>query len=91
MKVFDILNTIRNKGFNTRYSWDKDYGNGTSIWESGIYKSSRHRKPIGHIQIGLYNDNKEVIGATLSYYSNPREIYEIESLSDVEKYLEKFA
>ena len=47
MNTKDILDYIETQGFNWRYSWRKDYGNGTELLEVKLYKSARHRKPVG--------------------------------------------
>ena len=60
MKTTDIIDTITSKGLIVRYSWSKDYGNGTSLFEHKIYKSSRHRKPLAYVQIGFHNTTKNV-------------------------------
>ena len=87
MKTTDIIDTITSKGLNVRYSWSKDYGNGTSLFEYDIYKSSRHRKPLAYVQIGFYNTTKNVIGFTFSIPGKPSECVDCENLSDLERCL----
>ena len=91
MKTSDILNTITTKGFDTRYSWSKDYGNGTSLFEFKIYKTSRHRKPLAFVQIGFYNDTKDVIGFTFSYMPKPNEVVDCTTIEDLYKCLDSLA
>jgi hypothetical protein len=90
MRTTDIIDTITSKGLNVRYSWSKDYGNGTSLFEYKIYKSSRHRKPLAYVQIGFYNKSKEVIGFTFSIPGKPSECVDCENLSDLERCLARF-
>lgn len=87
MKTTDIIDTITSKGLNVRYSWSKDYGNGTSLFEHKIYKSSRHRKPLAYVQIGFHNTTKNVIGFTFSVPNKPSECIDCENLSDLENAL----
>ena len=87
MRTTDIIDTITSKGLNVRYSWSKDYGNGTSLFEHKIYKSSRHRKPLAYVQIGFYNTTKNVIGFTFSVPNKPSECIDCENLSDLENAL----
>lgn len=82
-----IVETIQKKGFDVRYSWSKNYGNGTSLFEYDIYKSSRHRKPLAYVQIGFYNKSKEVIGFTFSVPNKPSECIDCENLTDLESAL----
>lgn len=89
MKTHEILDVISNKGFDVRYSWSKNYGNGTSLFEYKIYKTSRHRKPLAFVQIGFHNESRDVIGATFSYMPKPNEIIDIEGGQDTEKILNK--
>lgn len=86
-----IVETIQKKGFDVRYSWSKDYGNGTSLFEYKIYKSSRHRKPLAFVQIGFYNATKYVIGFTFSVPNKPSECIDCENLHDLEKCLDTLA
>lgn len=87
MKTTDIIDTITSKGLIVRYSWSKDYGNGTSLFEHKIYKSSRHRKPLAYVQIGFHNTTKNVIGFTFSVPNKPSECIDCENLSDLENAL----
>jgi hypothetical protein len=87
MRTTDIIDTITSKGLNVRYSWSKDYGNGTSLFEYKIYKSSRHRKPLAYVQIGFYNTTKNVIGFTFSVPNKPSECIDCENLPDLESAL----
>ena len=87
MKTTDIIDTITSKGLFVRYSWSKDYGNGTSLFEHKIYKSSRHRKPLAYVQIGFHNTTKNVIGFTFSVPNKPSECIDCENLSDLENAL----
>ena len=89
MKAQKIIDTIASKGYDVRYSWSKDYGNGTSLFEYQIYKTSRHRNPLAFVQIGFYNKSKEVIGFTFSYMPKPNEVIDCTTLSELEKCLEK--
>jgi hypothetical protein len=82
-----IVETIQEKGFDVRYSWSKDYGNGTSLFEYKIYKSSRHRKPLAYVQIGFYNTTKNVIGFTFSVPNKPSECIDCENLPDLDSAL----
>lgn len=88
MKALEITDTISAKGYNVRYSWSKDYGNGTSLFEYKIYKSSRHRNPLAFVQIGFYNKSKNVIGFTFSVPNKPSECIDCENLHDLEKCLD---
>ena len=66
MKLYEILNNVRNTtGWYLQNSWSKDYGNGTTLCEYKLFERKRQRKPIAFVQVGYYNDNKEVIGATM--------------------------
>ena len=87
MRTTDIIDTITSKGLNVRYSWSKDYSNGTSLFEYKIYKSSRHRKPLAYVQIGYCNTTKNVIGFTFSVPNKPSECIDCENLSDLENAL----
>ena len=89
MRTTDIIDTITSKGLNVRYSWSKDYGNGTSLYEYKIFKTNRHRKPLAFVQIGFHNINDEVIGYTFSYMPKPNEIVDCTTFADLEKCLDK--
>ena len=66
MKLYEVLDNVRNKtGWYLQNCWSKDYGNGTTLCEYKLYETKRHRKPIAFVQVGYYNESKEVIGATL--------------------------
>ena len=66
MKLYEILDNVRNTtGWYLQNSWSKDYGNGTTLCEYKLFERKRQRKPIAFVQVGYYNDNKEVIGATM--------------------------
>ena len=89
MKANELIDIIIKKGFNVRYSWSKDYGNGTSLYECKIYKTSRHRKPLAFVQIGYSNGTKTIIGATFCHADNPMRVVDIEGGQDTEKILNK--
>lgn len=82
-----IVETIQKKGFDVRYSWSKNYGNGSSLFEFKIYKSKRHKKPLAFVQIGFYDKDKEVIGFTITYADRPSECIDCENLTDLESAL----
>ena len=87
MKSNEILEVITKKGFDIRYSWSKNYGNGTSLFEYKVYKTRRHRKPLAFVQIGFYNETKDVIGATFTYANDIHNVVDIEGGMDTEKIL----
>ena len=88
-KVFDILYAIMEKGYNTRYSWSKNYDNGTALLEYKIFKSNRHKTPIAFVQIGFHLDTNKVIGFTFSYMPKPNEIVDCMTMEDLYKCLNK--
>ena len=88
MKKTDILDYIETQGFNWRYSWRKDYGNGTELLEVKLYKSARHRKPVGFVQIGFYQATNEVIGSTITF-ANRSAYYDIESFNELENAIQE--
>ena len=83
MNTKDILDYIETNGFNWRYSWRKDYHNGTELLEVKLYKSARHRNPVGFVQIGFYQATNEVIGSTITF-ANRSAYYDIESFNELE-------
>lgn len=87
MKSNVILEIITKKGFDIRYSWSKNYGNGTSLFEYKVYKTRRHRKPLAFVQIGFHNETKDVIGATFTYANDIHKVVDIEGGMDTEKIL----
>ena len=66
MKLFEVLDKVRkSSGCYLVNAWAKVYDNGTTLCEYKVVKTKRHRTPIVFIQVGYYNDTKEVIGATM--------------------------
>jgi hypothetical protein len=88
MKTTDILDYIETQGFNWRYSWRKDYGNGTELLEVKLYKSARHRKPVGFVQIGFTQATKEVIGSTITFANNSA-YYDVETFNQLENAIQE--
>ena len=66
MTLFEVLDNVRkSSGCYLVNAWSKVYDNGTTLCEYKGVKSKRHRTPILFLQVGYYNDTKEVIGATI--------------------------
>ena len=66
MTLSEVLDNVRNKtGWYLQNSWAKKYDNGTTLCEYKLLETKRHRNPIAFVQVGYYNDSKEVIGATM--------------------------
>lgn len=82
MKKKEILDRLRERGFLTRQSWSKDYGNGTVLAEFYLYTRSRQRKPSGFIQIGYSVSDDTVISASARI---GQEFYEIETMVELDE------
>ena len=73
-----------------RYSWSKDYDNGTRLQEYAIYYNNRARKPLAWLQIGFYIPTDNVISAGITINDAERTEIEIENINDVDKIVEKY-
>lgn len=66
MTLFEVLDKVRkSSGCYLVNAWTKKYDNGTTLCEYKVVETKRHRTPIVFVQVGYYNDTKEVIGATM--------------------------
>lgn len=73
-----------------RYSWSKDYDNGTRLQEYAIYYNNRARKPLAWLQIGFYIPTDNVISAGITINDVERTEIEIENINDVEEIVKKY-
>jgi hypothetical protein len=53
MKTQDIFKLVESKELALTLSWNKNYGNGTILWEYKIIQP-RHKNPFAFMQIGVY-------------------------------------
>lgn len=81
MTLDAVRKTLRNENpLFWRFSWQKDYGNGTKLIEYKSLRNSRCRKHIGFLQIGYDVLTDVVISCG---YNKNGEHFEINSLDDL--------
>lgn len=81
MKKKEILDRLRERGFQTLRSWIKDYGNGTVLAEFYLYTRPRQGQPSGFIQIGYNVSDETVIGASARFR---HKFYDIKTMVDLD-------
>jgi len=81
MKLNDIRNVLRHGKLYWKFSWVKDYGNGTKLIEYKSFKSARGKKHISILQIGYRVNDFGVISCG---YTKDEEHKEIIFISDLE-------
>lgn len=81
MKLNDIRSVLRHGNLHWKFSWVKDYGNGTKLIEYKSFKSARGRKHISILQIGYRVSDFGVISCG---YTKDDEHKEIIFISDLE-------
>ena len=83
MKTQDIFKLVKIKELELALSWNKNYGNGTILWEYKIVKP-RHKTPLAFMQIGAF-DNGDVIGITITHIDKGQRgiCVDCETLTDI--------
>ena len=89
MRTEDIFNTLEIKKLDYRYSWIKNYDNGTRLSEYKIFKTRRHKKPIALIQIGFNINNTKIIGLGVTYADNIHNTLECNNITEFINALDK--
>lgn len=82
MRTEDIFNILGIKKLDYRYSWKKNYDNGTRLAEYKIFKTRRHKKPIAFIQIGFNINNSKVIGVVVTYVDSVHNTLDCENITE---------
>jgi hypothetical protein len=89
MKTQDIFKLVESKELALALSWNKNYGNGTILWEYKIVQP-RHKKQLAYMQIGAF-DNGDVMGVTITHIDNGQrgDCVDCETLTDISAELSK--
>lgn len=72
-----------------RYSWSKNYDNGTRLQEYVIY-NNKPRNTLAWLQIGFHIATDNVISAGITINNAERTEIEIENINDVEEIIKKY-
>jgi hypothetical protein len=91
MKTQDIFKLVESKELALTLSWNKNYGNGTILWEYKIIQP-RHKNPFAFMQIGAF-DNGDVIGVTITHIDNGHrgDCVDCETLTDISAELSRIS